>query len=537
MGEVVVSCNGATPTPAGQSIPRADFTVYVSPGFASSRLLQDDWSEAMLIMDGPDAAHLRMCGEAGTVQVSPGVCDIKGTGTGVGVYDGSTERPNVFQGRIAPPVLDGSGPTFNNKITFYGVPIDGGSHFFRIMNMRTAGPPVSSSVVPAQVFAFLTAQSPVTMMFSAQMVGYSVQSLPAEVLTPATFQSCVSQNTSLATDPAAAGISQFKFRFREGMPPIAFKRRSAAVFVDANTSPEPVSQYSYSSVPMNETGFFQPTFPVLAGRGDLGQAGLADFGTRVYARFVGVPSGVRLFAPTTVTFPTGVARMVAEQNEFRGSPFNPVAGNAAGIAEIPVDPVSGAVVQYEILNADPDWLPPTAPEEFEVPIYVAYLAGVPAASVNVVLGFAPVSDMDGADAFNPVPRFKQVWNPVPAFTIEACAACAENVSGRVAFTRSGLRLNRTTNRFMQTITIQNTSAAPISGPLALALDSLSANATVYSPAGATQCATPVSPYVNVNAGADNALTPGESVIVGVEFLNPTMRGITYTTRVLAGSQR
>lgn len=520
VSDILLQCNGATATPAGQSIQRVDINVFISPIYVASRLLEGEWSEALLIIDEPDPAHQRVCGDPGTIEVAPGVCDIKGTGTGQGVYDGSAERPNVFQGRIPPETI------VHNRIVWPGVPIDGGQHRIRITNIRVNGIPPNGLGLPSQIFALVYAPSPLTISNATQVVAFSENSVTTQVVAPTTFQSCVGQNTGLATGAATSGTPQLTVRFTEQMP-TAFRKRTAAPFVDADTSPDPVAQNEWR--PITETGFYNPAFPSLPGRGNLARAGLADFGTRFYAHFSNIPSGVRLFAPTSVASGGAVARMIMRY--WADGSFAPVSGNAAGLAEITTGSAGEAVV-YEVLEANS-----ASQDQFEVPIQVAYEAGVPAGAVQVVLGLGPLSTEDLSDSLSPVPRFKQVWNPVPAFTVEACAACAENVSGRVVVTRSGLRVNRTTNRFMQTITIQNTSGATIAGPLVLALDSLSANATLYSPAGTTECATPVSPYVSINAGADNALSPGESVIVGLEFLNPTIKGITYTTRVLAGSQR
>ena len=49
------------------------------------------------------------------------------------------------------------------------------------------------------------------------------------------------------------------------------------------------------------------------------------------------------------------------------------------------------------------------------------------------------------------------------------------------------------------------------------------------------CAAPVgSSLVSVNAGPDNALTPGESANARLQFMNPTNAAINYSPRVVAG---
>ena len=115
-------------------------------------------------------------------------------------------------------------------------------------------------------------------------------------------------------------------------------------------------------------------------------------------------------------------------------------------------------------------------------------------------------------------------------------ACATNISPQVTVDRGGFRLDRKTGRYVQTIKIKNTSASAIQGPVVLALDMLSSTATLFNANGMTTCAAPLgSPLRSVNVGSDNVLSRKENASVTLEFTNPSNSGITYTTRVLAGS--
>ena len=122
-------------------------------------------------------------------------------------------------------------------------------------------------------------------------------------------------------------------------------------------------------------------------------------------------------------------------------------------------------------------------------------------------------------------------------TITATSPCATDVSGQVSVTRGGFRLNRSTRRYVQQVTLQNTSGSPIQGPVSLVLDNLSSNATLYNATGNTDCATPVSPYVSINVDSNNVFNVGETASVVLEFENPSNQGISYNTRVLAGEER
>jgi hypothetical protein len=111
-------------------------------------------------------------------------------------------------------------------------------------------------------------------------------------------------------------------------------------------------------------------------------------------------------------------------------------------------------------------------------------------------------------------------------------ACAADIGGSVQVIRSGYSYNFATARFMQTVTLKNTSGGTLVGPLALVLDSLSSNATLFNATGRTACAAPAdSSFLdfsgNLNAGASGILT--------LQFTNPSRAGITYTTRVLGST--
>lgn len=80
--------------------------------------------------------------------------------------------------------------------------------------------------------------------------------------------------------------------------------------------------------------------------------------------------------------------------------------------------------------------------------------------------------------------------------------------------------------------ITNTGTVPVPGPLFLVLDNLSSNATLQNAAGTTAVLAPLgSPYLFVNLDG-NPLAAGDSASVELEFSDPTLQPITYTTRVL-----
>jgi hypothetical protein len=110
--------------------------------------------------------------------------------------------------------------------------------------------------------------------------------------------------------------------------------------------------------------------------------------------------------------------------------------------------------------------------------------------------------------------------------------CAVDVTGSIAIGHGGFTLNPITKRYVQTVTLTNTSAAPVTGPISLVIDGLSSNATVFNPTGITSLMVPAgSPYVNAGT---TTLAAGQSVSITLQFTNPSNTAISYTGRVLAG---
>src|ERR1035438_4893491 len=98
--DITLSCTGGSPVAAGGILPMVNLTVFFNAPI-TSRLYATTWSEALLLVNEPGS------GVAGTANTQlacndpNGNCQIIATGTGRGSYEGSTGRPNVFQGRVS----------------------------------------------------------------------------------------------------------------------------------------------------------------------------------------------------------------------------------------------------------------------------------------------------------------------------------------------------------------------------------------------------------------------------------------------------
>jgi hypothetical protein len=101
-------------------------------------------------------------------------------------------------------------------------------------------------------------------------------------------------------------------------------------------------------------------------------------------------------------------------------------------------------------------------------------------------------------------------------------------SGQVSVTQTGFAVNRATGLWTATLTVQNTSAAPIGGPIEVLLTNLCSNATMTNETGVVG----INPYILVSAGT---LAPGASVSVAIQFKNPSDGSITFTPVAYSGA--
>jgi len=461
VGDLVLNCNGGTPTAAGALVPQANVQIFLNTN-VTSRLTADPWSEALLMIDEPTSAAQRYCSVNGG-------CAITGVGNAVGTdgradgidYDdvGATGVPNVFQGR-----QQGA-----NSIVWLGVPIDppgtNATRIIRITNVRANANQlgVSSTLIPTQIVMFIsvTGTTSVPINQPQQTVAFIQPGLTFSVRQAVTsYLQCVSFNSAAATDTSKAlanGLGTI-VRFTEGFAS-AFKRRNVAAFsnVNADASPTPERQNDPGAIYNTESGFYNPSPNVIQGSANgLGSAGLADHGTRLMARFANIPAGVSLFASlypvvtcsdcgasslpaiTAVRSATngglGAARLVSTDANGAGAFSGVVATNsstfdAAGVTPAtsltaPSAPISlnngAGTAVWEVMTADP-----LTAQTYEFGIGVSFAANtsnnLPGLGAATVAGsFAPLSTVTTASASAPIPRFADTSTARTIFTISAC---------------------------------------------------------------------------------------------------------------------
>lgn len=424
IGEIVLHCTGGIPTLVTSNIPQANLTVSLNVPLTSRLLGPGDASEALLIVDDPGSASNPSPQLACT---SLSGCTFPGTSTIAGIagpepYNGSAgppPRPNVFEGVVT-----------GNSVTFFGVPIDppgsNGARTLRITNLRAnvSALPAPSAGIPGMV----TAQIAVSGGFSfpianaQQTVGF-VQ--PGSAFSLRTADNQANLGGAIAV-PACTDLNSAAqaatLRFSEIFA-TAFKARTAAAPANIDTSPPPAAQNIPGTIHNTESGFYNP---VLSGpNGQLSNAGLADFGTRLRVTFRNIPAGVSLFVTTTNLNPAAShqARLVtAESSTFAAAPASQTF--FAPVRQLAVSAGTATAV-WEVLAANP-----LAVEHFDFGVSFGGVPGPGATIITTAAGtlapappaFAVPAGGTAQPASFPIPRFADLSVPVNLVQTSPCSA-------------------------------------------------------------------------------------------------------------------
>ncbi len=113
---------------------------------------------------------------------------------------------------------------------------------------------------------------------------------------------------------------------------------------------------------------------------------------------------------------------------------------------------------------------------------------------------------------------------------------AQDVTAWFTIIQSNFFLNSYTGRYVQWLTLRNTGGKTLPAPISVMLETLSPNATLYSSTGVTTAVKPLgSPYITLNRGAAEVIHRDETIMIALEFLNPTRQAISYSAKILAGT--
>ena len=358
-------------------------------------MLASPWGEPLLIVDeagsgAPGAPTTEL-----PCQTASGNCTLLGNGTGAGQYNGSSGHPNIFQGQIS-----------GNGVTFANVPLDsagsapGASRVLRIVNLRadatTLVPPPGSAAPLIEALAFSGSGPSITN--ATPTVAFVQKGLDFSASSPSELAACGSQQVGTLHYAEAS--------------PIALNRRTEGPDPDL-----PVNQSVTGSFYNSETGFFNSSFVGNVARGNLGRAGLADFGTRLKAVFDHVPDGASVFVPVALNTSGTIGKLQLVTGETDAyTAVGPSGGGPAGTAR--VDAVGGtATAVWEVVDANPN-----SKETLDIPVYAT--SGPGAGTMTVRGGFAPTGSSTA------LPRFADPAAPVDLVKVNPCPVAVSGQQGQ-----------------------------------------------------------------------------------------------------------
>lgn len=386
--DIVLECQGGTPTPAGQPIPSVTFRAYLNTNI-TSRLLatSPDLSEALLLIDEPAPQIQRVCPKL--------PCSILADPNGS--YNGAFGHYNTFQAT----------QFGQNAIIWSDVPVDppgpGRIRTLRITNVRANVINLSSG------FGF----SPVVYVDASGTISIPIR-IPQ--ITIGFVQTGLKFSTTAAAVPirtpinAIRPMTDFTMTFTEGFAD-AFKPRTVA------THPEDTSTNANQNIPgkvfASASGFYNATF-----QGTYAEAGLATQGTRLIAHFENVPTGVLLYVTEKpIDVSDSLRLQMVSTGPLGDGPYHPVSSGTNGFVPITVYQNS-AIAVWEVLEASP-----TSLESVDFGVAVMFSQNIinsgdtSVISTTTVRGsFAPLSRVAFASLTDPVPRFAE-GAPRLAFTL------------------------------------------------------------------------------------------------------------------------
>jgi len=563
VGDIVLTCNGGSPTPAGQPVPLINvhvqlqvpitsrtFGTYKAPNATVQTV-----SEAMLTIDEPfpsvpfPSGTLPIpgsptaqygCIAAGGETGGVGVCDDLGDGTGTTTYTDDNpyqDHPfNTFQGVATSNLTTGKA-----TVDFLGVPVDppgtNNSRIIRITNIRgdmtglLNGATNAPTGVPVFVSISFPSTSGVSLSTPTLQVGAVYQGLQSGAVTNATYNQCVEPSGSPSITFAEGFASAFKTKQvtdndeNEG----GSLQSIRDAFDDQNWEPQNIAfQENY----LTETGFTPDDIEGALQGGSTTAAddtiGVADYGTRFLISVQNLQNGVTLSWPgevdgTSNNSPDLVLWTVTNANADG-------TGSAADGNDVDMvgswTPTSGATnnfVVYEVMGDNPN-----LPESITISPGVSYVINLPKnepalgnpgpsqpSIATATVSFAPLAaDLPGTPlptnggktnttSRGSLPRFINTQaSPADFVTIDPCSC---NLLFPWVVSGGGLETGIAVVNTSWSPTIWNPGSKPESGTITLWFYGTRAGSAVQGEFHPNGSATPAEPAIVVPGGCAFAL--------------------------------
>lgn len=380
VGQAFITCVGGSPTATGVAVPRINVRLFTSGYNITSKLIavgSATASEATLLIDDPAPAA-----QTWATFPTPPACVGPYTGGACGNMFFAHQvagNPQAIEWRDIP--FDPPGTTVNRVLRFVNIRVNAA--------LATGGNVTSLIPPPVNIFISITGTLTLPITSPFLPVGY--------------IQNGLNFTVSASTFPQCGPAGSFTARFLE-LFPNAFRTRGGT---GASIPYGPPYQNDLTQIYNTESMFWGG----VPGSGSYlsSGAGQATQATRLRIVFSGIPNGVTLTVPTSISSGFGTAAALVAVG---------VDGNTAtSTGSVTLTGGAGAAV-YEVTAANVG-----ATETIPVTVTVGYPASpaLPALGSGTVGGsFAPISTVDLASLTAPAPRFYQNPAAISAFTIVPC---------------------------------------------------------------------------------------------------------------------
>jgi hypothetical protein len=400
-GDILITCSGGYPTPAGVAVPAVTITVALNTQ-VTSRTPDGVITDALLLIDEPGS---------GTGSLTPAFCpSVAGmygcstTVTGGGMGGGQNASPstyataNIFQGVL----------TALNTVTFFNVPIDPPGTAFsvqplklRITNIRANASALGySSGAPSEVTGFVSTSAGFQLDNPSVPIANVVSGLTGRVVT---------NDAQIPICSAGPLQPAFIVSVTEGFPSswrTQFPSPTSLAYLPGNTELA-TSGYLVTGLPLTTAS-----------------PGVADFGTRIKLTFGNTDPGVTLYVPVsinaTVAPPAAMPTLTATLTASESGPFSAVPATNGTLAA-----VTNGVAIYEVVSEQPVSL--TSLETLSIPVSQSFsttASSVSPLTSTVMVDFAPSPLAPGYGWTNPssgpIPRYLQFSPTLTSYSITQC---------------------------------------------------------------------------------------------------------------------
>ena len=388
VGDLLVNCSGVAPG-VGASVT---VQVQLNAPFTGRTGVGTNPSTEALLLVGDPAPGQQVVQPAGS------------TVAGANVFQGVLAGPAMIQFsnvQVIPPGMQGA----TTKV-------------IRITNVRVnaralvgAGNLSPHATMTVSVNA---GNIPLPIANATQTVAFRVGAVSSNLRQPddsaqftGVYQSCAGNNPRVT----AATAPDFLLKYNELFPAAFKERNSATSAANPNTL---AAQNVPGQIYNTETGFYAPSFPAANG---LNLAGLASQGTRLFARFTGIPAGVNIYVtvqPTAAGSSSGgiTARLSTTDADGAGA-FAVVAPTIGPYVQIQI--VGGsAVASWEVFDPNP-----TALESLSFGVVVSIPANFTGSGkINAHASLGPVTTAAGTSSS--LPSFAAAVGIATAAAINPC---------------------------------------------------------------------------------------------------------------------